>query len=364
MRINQGLRLIAFVLVLGLILSALFKIFSLPAGDDTLSVRQRFNEFYDEPENTWDAVFLGTSCVDREWSAPLAWKEYGMTVYPLNTDGQPLVFSTDILKEVRKTQDIKFAVVDIRGAQMGTLKPVDIRVRRITDSMRFSWNRLQTVKKAIDFSKEFFSRDDVKDGKKRLAAMDEPSLYFPFLKYHSRWKTGLYREDILGTESKMKGVYEQHAFDVKNVKPTEVIEETKDLNELQIRVLDEVLDYGKETGLDILFISSPSQLTEDEQLEVSAIIDYLEEKDAKVIDFNTNEKYQEMGIDFSSHFYNAHHMNSRGAVKFTEYFARYLHENYLLEDKRGNEAYKDWDEAYENYVEFYEKGWENAESSK
>lgn len=362
---NQGLRLIAFILVLGLVLCALFKVFALPVGDDTLSVRQRFNDFYDEPENTWDCVILGTSCIDREWVPPLAWKEYGMTVYPMNTDAQPLVFSTSVLDEVRKTQDVKLAVIDIRGIRMESLNPADIRVRRLTDSMRFSVNRYYTVKRAIDFSKEYYSRDDVKDGEKRLAALDEASLYFPFLKYHSRWKTGLYRGDFLGTKSQMKGVFEvKAAFRTKKLKPTKIITDIKELNDMQVRILDEILEYGEKEGLEMLFISSPSRLENDEQPEVNAAVRYLESKGANVLNFNTQEKYEELQIDFSSDFYNAHHMNSRGGVKFTQYFAKYLQENYQFEDKRGKEEYKEWDEAYERYVEFFDKGWAAAESSK
>lgn len=363
--VKKGLRLISFILVLGLVLCALFRVFSLPVGEDTLSVRLRFNEFYNEPENTWDGVILGTSCIDREWVAPLAWNEYGMTVYPMNTDGQPMMFVTSILEEVRKTQDIKLAVIDIRGIQMSTLNPVDIRVRRVTDSMRYSVNRFRTVKKAIDFCKEYYSRDDVKNGKKRLALMDEPSLYFPFLKYHSRWKTGLYRGDFFGTQSRMKGVFEsEYAFKKKKVNPTNFVTDVVELNEMQTRILDEILEYGEKENLEMLFIASPSQLADDEQPEVNAAVRYLEGKGANIINFNTQEKYEELGIDFSTDFYNAHHMNSWGAVKFTEYFAKYLHENYQFEDKRGNEKFKEWDEAYENYVEFYEEGWKQAETSQ
>lgn len=362
---KQGLRMALFLLLLCMVLYAVISVFGLPVGGDTYSTSKRFKEFYGEPEDTWDCVLLGTSCMDRQWAAPLAWKEYGMAVYAMNTDAQPLYLTTNLLDEVRKTQDVRLAVIDIRGIRMDSLRPKEARVRRVTDSMRMSENRNDTVRKVIAFTEEYAARKDVRDGEKLLAGLDEASLYFPFLKYHSRWKDKLYGGDFVKPASDMKGVYDiSAAFKTKDIKPTRFVSDIAELNEMQTGILDEILKYGADEGLEMLFISSPSRLTGKEQPEINAAIRYLEEKGAKVINFNTQEKYEEIGLDFSQDLYNAHHMNSRGAVKFTEYFARYLHENYLFEDKRGREDYREWDEAYERYEEFYEKGWKAAKSSK
>lgn len=356
---KQGLQSVLFVAVLGMVLCAVFSVFDLPTADDTLGVKRRFNDFYDEPENTWDCVLIGTSCVDREWAAPLAWNDYGMAVYAMNTDAQPIALTTNLLDEVRKTQDVKLAVIDIRGIRMESLRPTEVRLRRLTDSMKFSVNRLKTVKKAIEFYNRYFSYEGVENGEEMLAKMDEASMYIPFLKYHSRWKTGVYAADFLDPANEMKGVFDVSnvVFKPKKIKPTKVITDTVPLNGMQTDVLDEILEYGEETGLEMLFISSPSNLKVDEQYEINAAIQYLEEKGAKVINYNTDEKYAEIGVDFSEDFYNEHHMNSKGAVKFTKYFSKYLHDNYQFEDKRGNAEYREWDEAYSKYVEFYENGW-------
>lgn len=357
---KQGLRLVCFTLILGIILCAVISVFGMPMDKDTaLGVMKRYNDFYDEPENTWDCVLLGTSCVDRQWAAPLAWKEYGMTVYAMNTDVQPMYLTTNLLDEVRKTQDIKLAVVDIRGIRMNSLKPTEVRVRRVTDSMRFSLNRLKTVKKAIDFYPEY---NLYADEENKVKKPGRAPMYFSFLKYHSRWKAGLFRSDFIRPVNDMKGIYTApDAFHAEEVEPTDVTEDAGELNQLQKDVLDEIIAYGEDTGLEILFTVAPSRLGKGEQVEFNAAVQYLEEKGAKVINFNTTETYEEIGLDFSQDLYNAHHMNTRGAVKFTEYFARYLHENYQFEDKRGREEYKDWDEAYERYVKFFEEGWKEAD---
>lgn len=362
---KQGLRAALFLLALCMVLCMLVSVFGLPVGGDTYATRKRFKEFYREPANTWDCVMIGTSCIDRQWVAPLAWKEYGMAAYAMNTDAQPMYLTAFLLDEVRRRQDVKLAVIDVRGIRMSALRPAEARVRRVTDSMRMSPNRNRTVQRVIEFTKEYAARDDVKGGKKLLAELDEPSLYFPFLKYHSRWKSKLYGGDFIKPASNKKGVYDiKAAFKTKKLKPTEIVTDIAKLNEMQTEILDEILEYGEDAGLEMLFISSPSQLGKGEQPELNAAVRYLEEKGAKVINFNTVEKYEEIGLDFSKDLYNEHHLNSRGAVKFTEYFAKYLHEHYEFEDKRGRKEYQSWDEAYENYVKFYENGWKKAESSK
>lgn len=356
---KQGLRLVLFVMVLGIVLCAMISVFDIPAEGDTLNIKKRYNDFYDEPENTWDCVLVGTSCVDREWVAPLAWKNYGMTVYAMNTDVQPMYLTTNVLKEIRKRQNVKLTVVDIRGIRMDSLQPDEIRIRRVTDSMKPSKNRWDAVTKGIEFYKDYYSRENVENGEKKLEQLDEMSMYFPFLKYHSRWETGLYYADFHEPVSEMKGVYdfEDIPFTVKELSPTKVVTDVEELNDIQKSVLDEIIEYGDRTGLEILFISSPSKLDKKEQPEINAAIQYLEEKGQNIINYNTHEMYEDIGLDFKEDLYNWHHLNSKGAVKFTEYFSRYLKDNYQFEDKRGKEGYEEWDEAYEKYMEFYEKGW-------
>lgn len=366
---KQGFKIVLFLLILGILIYPLLGIFQIAAEGDTLGIKKRYNEFYGEPENTWDCVMVGTSCVDREWIAPLAWKNYGMTVYAMNTDVQPLYLTTNVLTEVRKTQDIKLAVVDVRGIKMKSLRPDEVRIRRVTDCMRFSANQWEAVNKGIQFHNAYYSDEEVlKKLKKNKEEVPEPldavAMHVPFVKYHSRWESGLRKIDFVGTdtiESTMKGVYdfENTPFTVEEIIPTFVTDKQAELNELQTGVLDEILEYGKETDLELLFIASPTQLSKKEQPEINAALAYLEEQGANVINYNTEEMYEEIGINFSEDLYNRHHLNSRGAVKFTEYFSKYLNDTYHFPDKRGQEGYQEWDMAYENFVAFYEDGWAN-----
>lgn len=362
MTIKQGFKAVSFFVLLGFILSSVFRVFGIPLERDTWNLT-RFNEFYDEPRNTWDCVVIGTSSMDRGWAAPVAWNEYGMTIYNMATGAQPIILVTGILEEVRKTQDVKLAVVDIRGARLQALHLPEARIRRVTDAMKFSVNRQKTVKNALEFARDFYTREEVRnaDGTQESnMKLDEESLYFPFLKYHSRWKTGLSQADFVKQVTDTKGAfdYDKRAFRVKSMVMPEWYEDvTEELLDIQKEVLDEIIAYGEDTDLEILFVSTPVYMEKEEQIEVNNIMRYLEEKGEMVLNFNTDEKYQETGLNFSEDFYNQHHLNARGAMKFTRYLTGYIKENYDFEDKRGLEEYRSWDEAYENYLRFYEEGW-------
>lgn len=362
---KQGLKAISFFVVLGIVLGSVVRVFGIPLERPVWNVT-RFNEFYEEPRNSWDGVVLGTSCIDRGWVPPLAWNEYGMTVYNMATNGQPTILCTGLLEEIRKTQDVKFAIIDIRGARVSCLSAKEAQIRRVTDAMKYSVNRQKLVKKILDFYQEFYTRKEVRNAigdekaDRKWAELDKASLYIPFLKYHSRWATGLNEADFVKQVSDMKGVFdnEKGPFNVKEVTDPNVVENvTTELLDAQKEILDELLEYGKDTDLQLLFVSMPVFTGKEKQGELNSLIRYLEEKNATVLNFNTEEMYEEVGLNFSEDFYNKHHMNSRGAMKFTKYLAGYLKENYDFEDKRNREEYRDWDEAYEKYVKFYKEGW-------
>lgn len=366
---KQGLRAVLFFVVLGMVLGGVIRVFGIPLERPVWNVT-RYNAFYKEPRNTWDGVVLGTSCIDRGWVAPLAWNDYGMTVYDMATNGQPMILATGLLDEIRKTQDVKFAIMDIRGVRVSCLSAKEAQIRRATDAMKYSVNRQKMVKKVLDFYEDYYTREEVRNAigdqkaDDKWSKLDKASLYVPFLKYHSRWETGLDQTDFVELVSDMKGVFDNDKgpFRVKEAKKSELYpDETAELLDAQKEILDELLKYGEDTDLELLFVSMPLCADREEQIELNSIIRYLEEKGATVINFNTEEKYEELGLDFSADFYNKQHMNSRGAVKVTKYLSGYLNENYDFEDKRGQEAYQDWDEAYEKYVKFFEEGWKSYE---
>ena len=354
---KQGIRLFFFCALLSAAVLYLVGIFGIDTSRTMLSQVMEYNGLYEEEKNIWDGVFIGTSTVGREWIAPLAWEEYGMTVYPLQTEAQPIYFTTYILEETLKYQDIKFAVIDIRGIRTSALKPKEKEIRKLTDNLRFSKNRLDTVAAALDMYEKYYEHKG-----KEAPVINKWPYYFPFLKYHSRWSEGLSEYDFTKPVTDKKGYFDGSAspFRSKNIERPEIISEKGILTDLQKEVLDDIIAYGKEKEIELLFISSPTYVSEKGQKVYNAALEYIETSGNPIINFNTNELYDELGVDFSQDFSDNHHMNSKGAIKFTNYLGAYIKEHYDLKNKSEDERYKSWDEAYENFMEFYKNGWVEA----
>lgn len=170
--------------------------------------------------------------------------------------------------------------------------------------------------------------------------------------------------DFVKPKTKMKGVYEQTAFKIRNKEGTAITNEVGELSETQLKILTDIMDYAKENGIQLLFTAVPTRIGSGDQKQINRAFQIAEENGFPGINFNTEEMYQELGIDFSADFCDTNHLNSRGARKLTTYLGKYLAENYDFKDKRGEEQYKSWDDAWNEYTVFYEEGWKMADERR
>ena len=82
---NQIIRTVAFLLVVSVLLLTLCDLFEY----ENSHISERIETYQQLPEDTVDAVLVGTSGIDRYWVTPKAYEEHGITAYPLSTDGMP-----------------------------------------------------------------------------------------------------------------------------------------------------------------------------------------------------------------------------------------------------------------------------------
>ena len=78
---------------------------------------------------------------------------------------------------------------------------------------------------------------------------------------------------------------------------------------------------------------------------------------------NMNALGDEVDLDFGTDFYDGGaHVNALGAAKCTKYLGDYISTHYDFTDKREQEEYASWDDAYELWLEEYDEfanDWEN-----
>lgn len=299
-------------------------------------VKDRFSGFYAEKEDTIDIVMIGSSPVFPYYSAPMLWGETGIAAYPLSSNVQRPAAMKYLVKEAEKTQSPSLYIFEMR---MYTMKDEDLRAnmaytRGVTDNLRYSANRVETIQAMVP------------------ASEDRLSFYIDLFKYHTNWKMFALASEWgnwrYRKESELKG------FFIKDeVGPTARPEAGGAEGELAIppeqeAYLKDLLAYLQENKLQALFIVSPyGESLEDQQMYnyMSGIVE-----EAGYHFLNMNNYYDEIGIVFEEDFADyASHTNVVGAGKCTTFLKNYLLENYSFEDKRGNSAYVSWDKAYEKW---------------
>ena len=180
-------RALIFLIILAGVLMYLTSAFSFPSGKEGDGIKERFNSFYNQPDNTIDGVYFGSSGVDRYWIGPQAYHDSGETVFTLSTGSQPLVFIKYLMEEVLKTQDTELFIVDLRSAARTPDQVSDSFIRRVTDNMKPSLNRVKATEAVLEYASKGDNKVDE----------DDVSYYIPFLKYHSMWNGGISLDNLI-----------------------------------------------------------------------------------------------------------------------------------------------------------------------
>ena len=300
-------------------------------------VKDRFSGFYAEKKDSIDIVIIGSSPVFPYYSAPKLWGETGIAAYPLSSNAQRPVAMKYLVKEAEKTQSPSLYIFEMR---MYTMKDEYLHenmayTRGVTDNLRYSANRVETIQAMVPESE------------------DRLSFYIDLFKYHTNWKmfalSSEWRNWCYRKENALKG------FFIKDeVGPTATPEAGGAAGELAIppeqeTYLRDLLAFLQENKLQALFIVSPYGESLEDQQMFNYMGTIIEEAGYRFL--NMNNYYEEIGIVFEEDFADyASHTNIVGAEKCTAFLENYLLENYSFEDKRGNSAYTSWDEAYEKWL--------------
>lgn len=342
---KQVLRAIAFFICVAIMVVGLCDLFE---ESNTENSNKRFYKFRNLPENTVDAVMIGTSGTDRYWIASQAYEKYGMTVYPMSTNSMPVFLYINLIEEVLTYQNPELLILDIRPFTQENIDTnrMDAKARLLLDVMEpFTVNR---IKAALNTTKAI----------KKVNPNEESfdlSLYFSFIKFHSRWSEDKFRiERNLGDlEHNYLGFYIGNKM-IRQVKQNPIgynPENIGELDPISEDVLYELFDYIKEKDLNVVFFDSPQIRNEIDMGRANKVYSILEKEGYDYIHYFDENDPDGITIDFdyNTDFYNAAHTNFYGATKFTEAFSGYLHENYGLPDRRNDEdVKKDWDGVQAN----------------
>ncbi len=292
----------------------------------------RIDTFFRQEENSLDAVFLGPSTTYASWVAPIAFQEYGITVYSAASAAQPLFASRYMIEDMRKKQPDALYIINVTHY----LKKYEKYIPNFIETYPLRGNKLLMTAYLSNLGD--------------IPLKETIQMFLPVLKYHSRWSE-ITKKDLFYKEDKYKSAsyYKSFLNKSKNVGSVQTDFKTREaLNERDSKGLTDLMNYCKKEDLKVLFVIIPQgEECSDRAGKQNTTVSVLQSRGFDVLDLR--RYVNEMCLDPKKDFYNAQHMNINGAVKVTRFISEYLTEKYGFADKRGDERYRDWTEAANEY---------------
>lgn len=347
---NKIVRVVVFVIIAALLFVYLNRVFTIGNSD---SNKQIFNGFYAEEEETIDVMYLGTSATNRYFIPPKAYMDEGIAGFNLATMGLPMFFVPDLIDEVEKTQRPQLYIIELRNVLKTKDDITDAHIRRVTDSMTTSANKYEALDKALKYTEGATGE---------RSNIDEGTLDYllPIVKYHSKISVGeITLEDFMPWETRntTKGyVLSESTLKQKEQNEPVYSDEYEPLAPEMEEALLHVIDRCDQLDAEVLFVLSPYAMKDGIQEKFNTAIDIVEGRGYTVLDCNRKEATDAMGIDWKCDLYNSKHVNYVGAEKYTDYLVSYLKSHYDLPDRRNDDKWNSWAEAYEEYCSYVKNG--------
>ena len=332
------------------IIFLLFLFFTYLFRNTDYNARQNVLDFYEE-ETELDEVFIGSSSIYRYWNPMEAWNAEGIATRNYSVSSMHLATYLPAIKDIFQTQNPDLIVVEARrfSRKSGENAGIQVGARNMLDSLDYNFSRLKSVHYYCE--------------KMDIPWEDAVSLYIDLIQYHDNydalatplnWQLA---DNRIGNEYIEEKNFKGYALSSKSVvfeDPSEnLVTETTTLNENSLMLYDELIRYCQENEIPLLILAMPMVITEEESIEMNSLKELTASYGVPFLDLNLH--YEEIGLDFSTDFLDAHHVNVLGADKVTKYLASYLAEEYNLPDYRNDEAYASWHELYKGYSVSAEK---------
>lgn len=299
-----------------------------------LSNKDSVIKYGDFGDDVFDVLFFGTSHVINGVYPMELWDEYGIVSYNCAGHGNTLPASYYMLRNVLEDKRPSLVVIDVHLVWLEE-KVREGRASVDQQHISFDWSplSLQKWKMASDL---FRDRDTVAE------------FLFPLTIYHERWKE-LGQGDFEIPYNQGKGA----EYRVRRCDPDTfclIGREEKNTGETQgVRYLRRMIEACKKEGIEVLLTAVPYPACREEQMWINGVQDIAKEYGIGFL----NLFYEDTGVDFKTDCYDGNaHLNPSGARHVTRFLGKYLREQFGIPDRRGQDAYKDWEQDYQEYTWF------------
>lgn len=255
--------------------------------------------FFDEPRESLDVVYLGTSNAFYDINPLIIYENYNITGYVLGSGEQRMSCTYYYLQEIFKRQSPKVVVLECLGLYLSG-NPEEEQSRKAYDYMPLSIEKIASV---------------------RRTAGEEESLVsyiFPIIRYHGRiWD--LKKRDVTylfsGKHYPLKGyAYSaKTALDLPHLNMDVVLHEGIQMEEKNIEYFQKIMELCESQKSQLLLIKTPN--IEWGRYEHEGVTKLAKQAGVPFIDYNTF--YSELGIREEDCFLDGAHLNAKGAKKLS-----------------------------------------------
>lgn len=327
MLIKKIIKLILFLFIFAFIWNHIFRILGL--------IKNPIGYFYDEPRNSLDVVYVGSSNANTSFNTVLAYNLYGFTTGMLSTESQSFINVKYLIKESEKYQKPKLYIVDI-AKLADDFRYLEDGCRKTLDSMKFSLNRIDAINELL------YNAD--------IPKSEYIGYYFNFLLYHNHWKT-VNIVNFKNQENSWDIYYKGYLFNkiTSEIEPQQEFvwsDESFTLQDNNKPILLDLIKYIKDNNLNVLFVLPNREYWYPQLQMLNDAMSIIRENGLEVINFNALDEFK---LNPATDLYNQSHINVYGSTKYTLYFSKYLKEAYNLDDHRNDDLYISWEKDYERF---------------
>lgn len=340
---KNGKRFLGCVCVIAIVGVLLTKLSNIMEYKKSYSHYQPFFEKADD----FDVLFFGSSHMEEAVFPMELWNDYGITSYNLASSACKIPNSYWVMVNALDYTKPKVVVIDCFAMDEPRKTSYSYGlVHRTLDAFPMSRNKIRAIFDLLDdpeMEKAIAEDNSLLDSSEERTPI---GLIWNYSVYHSRWNE-LNEEDFVPKSTEEYGAYSScsvyEAPDYSN-NSGKMIEGTP----VGMDYLTRMINTCRERDIQVILTFIPYFYTEEDYWNAVNTAPVFAKKMG--VDFVDMSDGSLCGIDpYTDYADKGGHLNPSGAWKITDYFGKYLRENYNIQDHRNEAGYSDWNEEYSRY---------------
>ncbi len=294
---------------------------------------ENWTAFYEEPKNSIDVIFLGSSHTYNDIVPSVFYEETGLTGFDMSSSNQDLFLSYTYLQAALQTQKPKYVFLETSRFCKGVFATPYYYYMSF-DAMK--WDKVKI--------------DALKTWQEKCPEEKMVDRIFTLISYHTRYNE-LTRTDFAPGEiysTTLNGYIPTGKTKSVTKNEYDIYDGIWGIPDRTAEYIDKINELCIENDIELIFVLNPDTLS---RYGIScSIAEAASERDILFLDYNETDRFNSIGLDCDTDFKDDSHLNSFGAEKFTKQLANDLIDMGIVvpekeENSRWAQKKQDWIES-------------------